>query len=672
MKFNKISSKFIFLAIFALTIAVAVTGVMGYLFARFSLLNQLKSSDLRHLAALKAEKIDKHISRGLEASLSLADDPMFLEWFSGKEKDQKLKRLALRKLNQLSTEFHYSNAFAVNTSTDNYYRNGRKDYKKLKRDKSNGWYQTTIKSKIKKQINLYIDRSSKEPRSLVYINVLMGDVQDPQGVAGVSINFNEFVKEFVNTELRYDARVWLVNRKGRIRISASTKDYNRHLSFFMTTEVVDQILKNYRKIEVLEYESKTRGTIDLAHVPLEKTDWVVVYEVSRARMTATLNYIAIGTIVVCVISIIIVIFLFYYGTHSITGPIANLVSAFNSLSEGDVRQKIETISNDEIGILSTEFNSFTHSIAGVLEIVKETSNQLVVASYEMSDFTNKYSRNINEQAHTTDEIRLSIDTIDKKISKVAGSVKQQTYNLHTLIDKLHELSNTINDMERTIGGAKDKIRFISQEANTTDSALRSMNSSIQSIRASSNDVAKIVRIIADISKKINLLSLNAAIEAERAGESGKGFAVVADEIYKLAERTAVSIREIDSIIEKNNQETTQGTESINSLMAKTNTIIEGVGAISNMIQDISETMDRQVRINGEVSSETTTVRRLAKEIEEETQEQKDSFHEITNSMGVIHELTRENHNATNLLTKNAGEVAGVAESLKDKVGFFKV
>lgn len=671
--FKKISSKFIFLAILALTFAVTITGIMGYFFARLSLLNQLKSSDLKHLASLKAERIDKHISRGLEASLSLADDPLLTQWFQQEERDKNLQTLVLKKLNQLTDQFHYTNAFAVNATTRHYYRNGSSEFKTIeKSERKNAWYFDTLQSKKKRQINLFIDRTAAKPLSLVYINVLMGKADDPIGIAGISIHFNEFVKEFITTESKYDARIWLINRDGKIKISASISDFNRDIAGFISQPIAETILSHAKQIEVLEYQSETRGTIDLVHVPLEKTDWIVVYEVPRSKMTATLNYIALSTITVGIISIVVVIFVFYYGTHSITGPIADLVASFTALSFGDVRQRITKITGDEIGVLSSNFNAFTEIITGVLEIVKETSEQLVVSAQEMSNFTGLYSQNMSEEAVAVEGISKSIVNIDEKISRVADSIKKQTSNLHNLLDKLKDLSTTINALEEIIGETENKIDLITNEASETSKSLQEMNTSIQSIQDSSNDVAKIIRIIAEISKKINLLSLNAAIEAERAGESGKGFAVVADEIYKLAERTSTSIREIEAIISKNNRETTQGAENINHLIRKTNLILEGVGSISQMIRNVSVTMQDQVRINQEVSYDTVNVRRLAHEIEAEIENEKESSHEITRSMEIINHLTLSNQQSTKELIRNAEELSGMAQSLKEKVEFFKV
>ncbi|MCB1157803.1 MAG: methyl-accepting chemotaxis protein [Leptospiraceae bacterium] len=671
-RFKKISNKFIIMAIVALTFAVAVTGIMSYFFARVSLLDRLQSSDLIHLASLKAEQIDSRIQRAIETSLQLADDPLLRDWFSEKEKNKVLTKFVQKKLDLLIEQFEYSSAFAVNKDTDHYYTSGKQTFFILdKKEPYNEWYERTLRSGIKKQININRKKMGSNKIS-VFINVLIGEAGNPQGIAGISLNFDRFASEFIRTETEFDARIWLIDKTGVIQLSSSEEDYQRNISYYIGKQMIQQILENKTASKVLEYFDEKRGITDLIYAPMNSTDWIVVYEVPRSKTTAPLNSIAFGTIGVCVLSVLLVVFVFYFGTHSITRPINKLVEAFTALAFGDVRQRIEDIPNDELGKLALNFNAFTEIVGGVLEIVNEISVELASSARKMSNSARSYSDNTQNQAATTEEISSSIESIFHMIEKVAGTVKHQSRNLDSLIDKLVELSGQIRGMNQSIQSTQDSIHLISREAFLAGKSLKEMEDSMTSLHKSSRDMLKVIGIIGDISKKINLLSLNAAIEAERAGDAGREFAVVADEISRLAEQTSVSIRDIDRIIRTNADETNLGMENVSTLIDKTNTILVGVHAVAEHMESVASFMQKQISINHLVENDIATVRTFSNQIESETGEQKLSFQEIVKSITVINEITQSNSSASTDLADNASSVAGIAESLKSKVEFFKV
>ena len=151
----------------------------------------------------------------------------------------------------------------------------------------------------------------------------MGDIKNPVGVAGVSIRFNQVAKEFTATDPNYDARIWLIDHSGKVKIAADIEGINQPIGKYTSPEI-----------------EKSEGLIDIVHVPLEANDWGVVYEVPRSKMTGALTTIAFGTFAVCILSILFVFIIFYYGTYSITDPIKVLVSALNSISSGEINQKI--------------------------------------------------------------------------------------------------------------------------------------------------------------------------------------------------------------------------------------------------------------------------------------------------------------------------------------------
>ncbi|MBP9884922.1 MAG: methyl-accepting chemotaxis protein [Leptospiraceae bacterium] len=669
--FKKISTKFITLAVSTLTLAISLTGGISYFTARSSIITKLKSTDLIQIASLKAERVDSRISRAIETSNLIANDPTIIRWFKEGETNYLLGGLVKEKLNSSITSSEYTNAFAANKITLRYWKNNSEQSTSLDAANSNNaWFYKTLKTEKKTQINI---NSDGKKDTFVFINVLMEDVKNPIGIAGVSMNFNQVAKEFTETDPSFDARVWLIDHAGFIKITTDVKHLNEKIGSVTNREIESSILKDASKISVLEYESNTnRGLIDIVHVPLGVNDWGVVYEVPRYKMTGSLNTIAIGTITVCIISVLFVFITFYYGTHSITDPIKVLVTALNSISAGEINQKIKVQSKDEIGILADNFNLFTERLLAILKTVKGNSQLIATSSNEMSNTTKIYSANAQNQASTIEEITASIEQISERVEDVANHTDTQFHNLNALSGKLKDLSSIIEDMNEVIQKTLGNTKAISIEANSGAEALSSMSTSMNQIVDSSKDMKNIIEIINSISEKINLLALNASIEAARAGNAGKGFAVVALEISRLADQTASSLKDIDTLIKKNNKQILSGIDTVNIMMKKTESINSGVEAIVQKMNSIFDYMQRQITTKFLVEKETEVVKGRAKEIQEITREQKIAFDEIVKAITYINEISHSNTDSSNVIAAKSLELSKVADLLKEKVDFFKL
>ncbi len=179
-------------------------------------------------------------------------------------------------------------------------------------------------------------------------------------------------------------------------------------------------------------------------------------------------------------------------------------------------------------------------------------------------------------------------------------------------------------------------------------------------------------MINDISDQINLLSLNAAIEAARAGDAGRGFAVVADEVSKLADQTANSLKEINQIISKNEDEISMGLNQIMETTGVLKTIIEGVGIIETGMTDVSRTMKAQIETNSIVRENASLLKSKSEEIRISMMEQKTAIGEVASSIGNINELTQTNASGAEEMAGSSENLSNMALSLKESVDFFRI
>ena len=375
-----------------------------------------------------------------------------------------------------------------------------------------------------------------------------------------------------------------------------------------------------------------------------------------------------------IVVLVLIIFITLYIGTMIARSIRELSDRARDLSEGEgdltVQLRISTM--DETGLFAWYFNCFIAKIREVISDARMKADQLAVSSTEMSSSTMAFSENVQSQAASAEEIMATVEEIAAGMDNVAITAAGQANNMNSLMERISALSDIIGKMSGQVKNALVTSEDITGKARAGEKSLGSMNESMRKIDESSGKMTDIIEIINSISGQINLLSLNAAIEAARAGDAGRGFAVVADEISKLADQTAQSLKDIDNLIKTNESEIGKGTTTVNETVNTIGTIIQGVATISGMMKSIFEFMEKQQETNVMLIGEANHVKASSDEIRSATEEQKIAVNEIVRTVANINEKTQASASGAEEMAGNAEEISGMAESLKMKVEFFKV
>lgn len=351
----------------------------------------------------------------------------------------------------------------------------------------------------------------------------------------------------------------------------------------------------------------------------------------------------------------------------------SMVSTLESMKNGDLSVETTTqLTTSELGMVGLYINSVLGQLRKIIKEILSMSSQVAALSAEISTASQSFSDNTQGLSASAEEITSTIEEISAGMEHAAERAQDQSDRIDDLLRIMDSFSESMRTMRDLVQKTLSLSEAISLKARHGEDSLATINESMQKIRTSSAEVSSIVNIINEISEQINLLSLNAAIEAARAGDAGRGFAVVASEIGKLADRTARSIKDIDTLIHANDDEIANGLTRVGTNVSVISDIIKGVADIGGMMRSIDDSMNKQVEINSRSNAELTDVKRISDGLKVFSGEHKLAIEEIVKSISSINDMTQATAQGAEEMTAGAEEMASMAEKLKSQADYFKV
>ena len=348
---------------------------------------------------------------------------------------------------------------------------------------------------------------------------------------------------------------------------------------------------------------------------LGSVNWYVGLSIDKAQAFAMLSTFRTSAIIATVIAVISIIALLGLLIRLLMQPLHVMTRAMQNIAEGegDLTRRLVVESKDEFGTLGSAFNQFVERIHTSMTEVASATEHVNEVALRVVSASNSSMVNSDEQASRTNSVAAAINELGAAAQEIARNAAQASHQASDARGLAEEGQQVV---ERSIGSMQQ----LSQMLSTSSGHIESLNDKTVNI-------GQILEVITSISQQTNLLALNAAIEAARAGEAGRGFAVVADEVRNLAHRTQESAQQVQKMIEElqvsardsvNTMEESQrhskdSVEIANSAGARLTSVTERIGEIDGMNQSVATATEEQTSVVESINMDITEINTLNQE-----------------------------------------------------------
>ncbi|BCL73160.1 methyl-accepting chemotaxis protein [Vibrio nigripulchritudo] len=620
---------------FAVLASTSIVGFMAQNQARDVLEHRLVQIELPSMLNLVSSEVDQEVSQLLNAAEQIANNTFIQQAVSTTDRDPATEKMLVEQLNNVRAQYNLNDASVANRESA-YYWNQNGFLRQLNRQQD-GWFFGFISSGQETMVSVFTEANGEVKMFANY------QITSGKTMSGLSKSLNDMVSLLNSFQIEQSGFVFLTDSQGKVQIHKQSSKTNTNLSGIYGSEASQLLNKSGYNIVRSQYDGVDVFVVS-QYVP--SMDWFIVAQVPVdevfAELDSTAQKMMITTLVVALIFVALSLIL----AGSITKPINVIAERFRQLGEGDgdLAQRIEINGKDEIAKLSQGFNGFIEKIHNSVKEVAETSNALQIAAEGVAEKSHITHDNSQNQRDQTIQVVTAINEMGATISEIAS-------NAATAAETASGAESNTEDGRGVVFRAKDAISRLASD-------IEHIGGVVQKLAGTTQDIGSILDVIRDISEQTNLLALNAAIEAARAGEQGRGFAVVADEVRNLASRTADSTEEIQKMI---NQLQADAQDAVSAMEAGQAVTMEGV-----------ESTDQAVEVLGLISESISDISDRNTQVATATEEQSTVVHTINENIEEINSINELTTNTAQELADASAELQSLSKRLDAMVGNFKL
>ncbi|WP_299493069.1 methyl-accepting chemotaxis protein [uncultured Shewanella sp.] len=626
-----------------LTSIIFATFSSNYVF-RSIVENRAKNEELPNRLDKIKNKISSELQIPISLSKGIAQNQFLIDWALAGEKDSEIAPV-LAYLSRLKDENGASTVYWISVVENKYYKDTGFSETLLKSHPGHQWFFDRLDNPDLVSLDLDIDMVSK--RMTAFVNVLVREKGKVIAIAGMGYELGHIIDIVTRNKIGQSGFVFTTNDSGLITVHPQLDRVDRDsVSMLEGYQSIASTLDQNNSDVVVKETIKNGQTYYLASVAIPELSWHLFAELPVNELMSEFNKITTYSMIINLLIGGIFVLIMLWVTYFLTRPINDVALALNNMANngGDLTQRLDDSRKDELGLLAKGFNAFIEKLHNDIKRIDKDQKTLANVIVDLSVSSEETIKTTQEQRINSEQVATAINEMGAtvhEISRLAMSTSQKTEatrkDTHGSNEVVKETSMVINELASEIQLTESKITELAKHAQS---------------------ISTVIDVISGISDQTNLLALNAAIEAARAGEQGRGFAVVADEVRQLAQQTQASTEEIRKVIGQF-QEGTQ----------------EAVDAMSVGIQSSHEGVNKSTEASESLQMVTEVIQQIADmncQVATATEEQSSVVNSLNENVITIADLSSHIHTLADKNDRGIHQLAQLSDELSVLVSQFKI
>ena len=487
------------------------------------------------------------------------------------------------------------------------------------------------------------------------------------------LDYDEYAKSLSDVKLEGidSSYVYVVKNDGTMLYHPTQEKVGQPVENAVIKGVVQQ-LQDGTKPDTAVVEYVFNGTTKYSAYTILNNENILVLTADESEALSGITVvtgIAIGISTVVVLLAIIICFIV---GRRLMRPLVKVSTIIEEIANGDINADFGMVkeTNDEIGLIIEKMKELTQSLGNIVGRIRNSSDTMSANSYELNDTSSQTLAANNEISKAVEDVAEGSTGMASSISKINENLEEMSRETKDINESVNEIRNQTTAVQDSSKIMNDKIKSMQDSSHKMDDGISAISKRIETVNATVDKVSNIVSVIEEISSETNLLSLNASIEAARAGDAGKGFAVVAQEIRVLSDNTNTELENIKQIISSLVEECRYCVQASSIIVEDNAKQKEEIKAV---LDEFSE-LDEQIQKTAEKADEIEELVTAMIELNDDITKSSNSLTDVSAANAAATEEMNANIEELNAMMNGVAEMAGhmndESDGLKEALSFF--
>lgn len=467
------------------------------------------------------------------------------------------------------------------------------------------------------------------------------------------------------------AYMYVVQNDGTMLYHPTKEKVGQPVENAVIKGVVNQ-LKDGKKPGTTVVEYDFNGTTKYSAYTILNNENILVLTADESEALAGITIVTGVAVGISAIVVLLAIIICFIVGRRLMRPLVKVSTIIEEIANGDINADFGMVkeSNDEIGLIIEKMKELTQSLGNIVGRIRNSSDTMSANSYELNDTSSQTLAANNEISKAVEDVAEGSTGMASSISKINENLEEmsrETKDINESVDEIRNQTAAVQDSSKIMN---DKIKSMQDSSHKMDDGISAISKRIETVNTTVDKVSNIVSVIEEISSETNLLSLNASIEAARAGDAGKGFAVVAQEIRVLSDNTNTELENIKQIISSLVEECRYCVQASGTIVEdnakqkeEIKAVLDEFGALDEQIQktaekadEIEELVTAMIELNDDITKSSNTLTDVSAANAAATEEMNANIEELNAMMNGVAEM--------------AGHMNDESDGLKEALSFF--